>query len=384
MSLKKWFSSKTAKSRREDAVDVDDLITLQRYGEAEEQLGRFLKKRPYDLRARQKLAELYKKTGRLEEAATEYMEIADKYAKEGFHDKALALLAQVSKLASVADKVWPKIERLRRAKELEQLRPAIMEALLGRRSGSSQSTVASIKFDRLWSSLVRTRLVDRLDAAQLKQLFGAFRIESSEPKDEIARRGQKLEAMFFLVSGKVEVVVTLPGGSSPVLRVLEAGALFGEQALFEHKPWVATYRTAEKSMLLRLDRHGLETALHGNPDPRGLLDALREQQMDTVVAEAVGKTLDDLTHGLSLHQGPSRPGPTGQMCHRRDVRRGVGTFGERHDSNDECSSRCGAGCMSGGTRDPDSNRRSKRRGGSQSTARSGESGGGRGAGPGSR
>ena len=292
MSLKKWFSSKPAKSRPEEAIDVDDLITLQRYGEAEEQLKRFLKKRPYDLRARQKLAELYKKTGRLDEAATEYMEIADKYAKEGFHDKALALLAQVSKLASVADKVWPKIERLRRAKELEQHRPAIMEALVGRRSGSSQSTAASIKFDRLWSSLVRSRLVDRLDTEQLKKLFGAFRVESSEPKDEIARRGQKLEAMFFLVSGKVEVVVTLPGGSSPVLRVLEAGALFGEQALFEHKPWVATYRTAEKSMLLKLDRHGLETALHGNPDPRGLLEALREQKMDTVVAEAVGQTLD--------------------------------------------------------------------------------------------
>ncbi len=293
MSLKKWFSSQPAKSRPEEAVDVDDLITLQRYGEAEEQLQRFLRKSPYDLRARQKLAELYKKTGRLDEAATEYMEIADKYAKEGFHDKALALLAQVSKLAPVADKVWPKIERLRRAKELEQHRPAIMEALLGRRSGSSQSTVASIKFDRLWSSLVRTRLVDRLDTEQLKQLFSAFRIESSEPKDEIARRGQKLEAMFFLVSGKVEVMVTLPGGSSPVLRVLEAGSLFGEQALFEHQPWVATYRTAEKSMLLRLDRHGLETALHGNPDPRGLLDVLREQKLDTVVAEAVGKTLDD-------------------------------------------------------------------------------------------
>ena len=293
MSLKKWFSSKPAKSRPEEAVDVDDLITLQRYGEAEELLKRFLKKSPYDLRARQKLAELYKKTGRLDEAATEYMEIADKYAKEGFHDKALALLAQVSKLAPVADKVWPKIEHLRRAKELEQHRPAIMEALLGRRSGSSQSTAASIKFDRLWSSLVRTRLVDRLDTEQLKQLFSAFRIESSEPKDEIARRGQKLEAMFFLVSGKVEVVVTLPGGSSPVLRVLEAGSLFGEQALFEHQPWVATYRTAEKSMLLRLDRHGLETALHGNPDPRGLLDVLREQKLDTVVAEAVGKTLDD-------------------------------------------------------------------------------------------
>ena len=114
MSLKKWFGSQPAKGKPE-VLDVDDLITLQRYDEAEEELQRFLSKRPYDLRARQKLAELYKKTGRLEEAAKEYMEIADRYAREGFHDKALALLAQVSKLTPVADKVWPKVERLRRA-----------------------------------------------------------------------------------------------------------------------------------------------------------------------------------------------------------------------------------------------------------------------------
>jgi hypothetical protein len=290
VSLKKWFGSQAARGKPE-VLDVDDLITLQRYEEAEAELQRSLSKSPYDLRSRQKLAELYKKTDRLDEAAKEYMEIADRYAKEGFHDKALALLAQVSKLTPVADKVWPKVERLRRAKKLEQHRPAIMEALVGRRSGSPQSTAASIQFDRLWTSLLRTQLVDRLEAEQLTQLFRAFSFETLEAKEEIARRGQTLEAMFFLASGKVEVVVTLPGGSTPVLRALEPGAMFGEQALFEHKPWVATYRTAEKTMLLKLDRHGLETALHGNPDPRGLLQALREQQMDSQVAEAVGKAL---------------------------------------------------------------------------------------------
>lgn len=291
MSLKKWFGSTPAKGQPE-VLDVDDLITLRRYDEAEQELNSALRKHPYDLRLRQKLAEVYKRTGRLDEAAREYMEIADRYAKDGFHDKALALLAQVSKLTPIADKVWPKIERLRRAKKLEQQRPAIMEALVGRRSGSTQSTAASIQFDRLWTSLSRTRLIDQLEEEQLTQLFRAFRFQTLEPKEEIARRGQKLEAMFFLASGKVQVVVALPGGSTPVLRVLEPGVLFGERSLFEHEPWVATYRTVERTMLLKLDRHGLETALLGNPDPRGLLKALREQQMDTQIAEAVGKALE--------------------------------------------------------------------------------------------
>jgi len=292
VSLKKWFGSRAAKGKPGE-VDDDALVTLERYEEEEAQLQKLLEKKRYDLRSRQKLAELYKKTGRLDEAASEYMEIADQYAKEGFHDKALALLAQVSKLTRMADKVWPKVERLRRAKQLEQHRPAIMEALVGRRSVSTGSTAASIQFDRLWTTIARTHLVDQLDADQLTRLFQSYQIVSFEPNAEVARRGQQLEAMFFLASGKVEVVVAIPGGSSPVLRALEAGALFGEKALFEHQPWVATYRTAEKSILLKLDRHGLETALHGNPDQQGLLDALREQQMDTVVAEAVGRTLGE-------------------------------------------------------------------------------------------
>ena len=292
MSLKKWLRRQPAKSKPEE-FDADDLMTVGRFDEAEEQLKKFLKKKPYDLRSRQKLAELYKRTNRLNEAAAEYMEIADQYAKEGFHDKALALLAQVSKLTRMADKVWPKVERLRRAKQLEQHRPAIMEALVGRRSVSSGSTAASIQFDRLWTIIARTHLVDQLDAEQLKQLFQAFQIVNLEPKAEIARRGQKIEAMFFLASGKVEVSVTLPGGSSPVLRALEPGSLFGDQALFERKPWLASYRTSEKSLLLKLDRQGLESALLGNPDPRGLIDALRAQGLDNEVADAVRRTLGE-------------------------------------------------------------------------------------------
>ena len=287
MSLKKWFGSLPEKIKPEE-LDIDDLMTLERFDEAEERLRRVLKNSPYDLRHRQKLAELYKKTGRLDAAAKEYMEIADQYAKEGFHDKALALLAQVSKLSRMADKVWPKIERLRRAKKLEAQRPAIMEALVGRRSGSSDSTTASIQFDRLWQNVSRTRLVDRLEAEQLKHLFQSFQVVSLDSGEEFIRRGQQFEALFFVASGKVEISIPLAGGSAPVLRVLEAGAIFGEQALFEHKPWIANYRAAGKTLLLKLDRQGLEAALLGNPDPRGLLSALREQQMDTTVAEALG------------------------------------------------------------------------------------------------
>ncbi len=76
-----------------------------------------------------------------------------------------------------------------------------------------------------------------------------------------------------------------------MLRSFEPGDLIGERALLEHQPWPATYRVAESGMVLKLDPSGLESALHGNPDPRSLLNALREQGLDAQVASTVERAL---------------------------------------------------------------------------------------------
>ena len=63
------------------------------------------------------------------------------------------------------------------------------------------------------------------------------------------------------------------------------------QALLERQAWPATYRTTEPVVLLKLGRQALEEALQGNPDPRALLNALREQRLDAEVIAEVGKIL---------------------------------------------------------------------------------------------
>ena len=89
----------------------------------------------------------------------------------------------------------------------------------------------------------------------------------------------------------MEVSVTVTSGETTVIRSLEPGDVAGDQALLQRTAWRATYRTAEPVVLLILRRPGLESALQGNPNPRGLLDALREQRLDSEVAAAVQKTL---------------------------------------------------------------------------------------------
>jgi tetratricopeptide (TPR) repeat protein len=289
VSFTKWFGRRSAGADAE-GLSIDDLITLERWDEAEKHLKGILRKKPYDQRARLKLAEVFKNTGRMSEAVQEYLAVADRYAADGFHDKALALMAQATKLAPVAEKIWPKIQRVRRAKKLERYRTSIMEALLGRRRTSHGQTAISIQFDRLWESLSHCHLVDSLSVNQLHSLFRAFRVTQIGAGEVVVKQGQELEAMFFLAQGNIEIVTTLSGGTTPVLRVFEPGALFGERALFDRKPWPATYRTGERCVLLKLDREGLANALKGNDDPRGFLQALRESQLDSVVVNAVGST----------------------------------------------------------------------------------------------
>jgi CRP-like cAMP-binding protein len=91
------------------------------------------------------------------------------------------------------------------------------------------------------------------------------------------------------VAGEISARVVLPNGSTTDIRSFRGGDLIGEQALFGHQPWPAVYVAASKTMALVLDRGGLEKALLGEADPKGLLDALRADRSDEEVYAAISK-----------------------------------------------------------------------------------------------
>lgn len=293
MSIKKWLSDR-GKPKEPEPIIVDDLIILEQWNEAEKFLKDRLKKSSGDLQARLKLAEVYERTSRPREAVEEYSWVADRYASEGYFDKAIAMLTKATRMAPMEATLQLKMQRVQRMRKFDQRLAKVMKSLsaLDGQKGAT-ATTSYLELRRVWGELAVSDLMDHLDNDQLGRLLQVMELVKVGRDKTIVEKGQHLEELYLITRGNVEVQLELPNGETTVIRGLEPGDVVGDRALLEQTAWAATLQTTEPVVLLKLSRPSLENILQGNPDPRGLLDALREQRLDSEIATAVEKTLRD-------------------------------------------------------------------------------------------
>ena len=273
---------------------IEDLIVLERFEEAEDRLKARLKKRPDDLHAHLRLAEVYTELKRGDSAVQEFVFVAEEYARDGFYDKGIALLNKASRLMPLDEKLRQKAAALQTAKRLEHKRAA---AVKGLRQGGAAGNAWAMEVQRWWHHLARGPLIQGLPEDQVQRLFGALALTRWEKGSPVAEKGATGEELYLVLRGTLEArLVRGDGGgaaeggaASHELRTFGAGDILGESVLLQRRPWPATYVATEDSTLLTLTRLGLEKALMGNPDPRGLLEALRRQGNDQAVVDIVGK-----------------------------------------------------------------------------------------------
>jgi CRP-like cAMP-binding protein len=79
--------------------------------------------------------------------------------------------------------------------------------------------------------------------------------------DEIVKEGDRGAGFFLITEGKVEI---LRGGSK--LNTLGPGEFFGEMALLDSHPRVATVRAVEDTQCLAMSRWDFVAELRANPD----------------------------------------------------------------------------------------------------------------------
>ncbi len=289
--LSKGSQKVPLKGSGNQSYSIEDLITLERYDEALQELELRTKRNPRDTYAHLKLAEVYGLKRAVAKAVDQYLFVVDLYTEEGFYDRALALLVKVSKLAPGDQAIAGRIVRINRLKALEMSKSQVVQGLLESTADANPlERLSPIEAQQIWQGIAGSRLVERLPSEQLHRLMATVAVQDWNPGEVVAAVGSTVERMFLIAAGQLEVVFDdTVSGKSIQLRTLGPGDLFGEGSLLEHRPWPATYRVCERSRLLRFDRQSLERALTGNSNPLVLLEALRCQQNDRQVALAVEK-----------------------------------------------------------------------------------------------
>ncbi len=282
--------------RRKRPVDVDDreltiedLVTLERYDEAHDQLKARLKLVPKDLHAHLRLAEVYLALKNVQKALDEYVYVADSQADDGFFDKAIAILGKAIRLAP-GDEMLPKrIEKYRYMKRLEKRRQLAVEGLLANKTTQARSAGnRKLEVELLWNKIAKSHLVGKLSAVNLKKLFSVMQMARIKQDKRLAEAGSSLPIMYLVVDGIVEAT-TIVNGRPTNIRSFSTGDLIGESVLLERKTWPATYTVSEAATVFKLDRDGLEEVMRGNEDPVAFLSVMRLQQNDRDVSANIQK-----------------------------------------------------------------------------------------------
>jgi tetratricopeptide (TPR) repeat protein len=274
MVFKRMFRGGTREDRAEPE-SLEDLIVLERYEEAEQRLKARLRENPDDLHSFLKLAEVHTALRRVGDAVEDYLHVADEYARDGFYEKGIALLGRARKLIPADDALPLKIAALEQIKALEHKRAAAVEGV--RQSGASGIATSSrvLALQRGWTALATSRLIGDLATDQVRRLFSAFDFVNPEVGDVLAREDEQRPILFLLVGAQLEAAA-----DGTQVRRFGPRDILGETALFERGAWPVTLTVTEPGLVLALDRAGVERVLAGNPDPRGLLAALRARGID--------------------------------------------------------------------------------------------------------
>lgn len=120
-------------------------------------------------------------------------------------------------------------------------------------------------FTEAASLVARVPLFRSLDVARLAELVSLLRVRRLPAGYRLLRRGERSDAMYFLVEGRLVV----RGGRHR--RILEPGAFFGELSLVEERPRAVTVTAIEPSRLLELRAADFHRLLAGDPELRAAL-----------------------------------------------------------------------------------------------------------------
>jgi voltage-gated potassium channel len=113
-----------------------------------------------------------------------------------------------------------------------------------------------------WQTVANVPLFAGLDAARIAEIARLLKRQVVPAQFAVVRRGDPADAMFFIMSGDVQVDIT------PAPVRLGRGQYFGEIALIRDTVRTATVTTLSECQLLSLDVADFRRLLENNPASR--------------------------------------------------------------------------------------------------------------------
>jgi len=124
---------------------------------------------------------------------------------------------------------------------------AVLALLAGILATGFAEEIKRREFVRIWELVARVPFFADVGAVTISDIVGRLRSRSYAAGTTVLRRGTPGDAMYFIVSGEVEIRI----GTRPVY--LRDGAFFGEMALLDRRPRSADVVTVSACTLLILN-----------------------------------------------------------------------------------------------------------------------------------
>jgi hypothetical protein len=242
---------------------------------------------------RLRLSDLLLKTGKEDDAVAVLVDLADDLSREGFPEKAIAVLRKVERirrrdveevsLAPLHHKAEPLPESEEWPEPVASPEPKPRKPRVVT-DDFFQAWVVDVLRDRLHPpdavvplpgytpSLAASPLFVGLGEAAARTLIQGLRLLRAEPGDILLTEGEPGESAYILASGSVRVHVSGADGRSWAIGTLPAGSFFGEIAALSGRTRMATVVAAGPCELLEVDRPALERITAAHPRLRTVLE----------------------------------------------------------------------------------------------------------------
>lgn len=227
-------------------------------------------------------AEILALAGNTAEAVREYCELAEKFAKDGFYAKAIALYKKVLRLDPSREDVHQNLARAIEANRLAS-RP-LEERLPDVKAEPAPEAGPPTETDRL-KELEASKLFSEFTGDALREILTSTSLRSYHEGDIIVTEGESGSSLFLIVSGDVKVFTRGQEGEHIQLAELGPGDFFGEVSLLTGRPRTATITAKNRVMAIELTRASVDGIADEHPEVLEVLKEFYEKRtQDTVEA----------------------------------------------------------------------------------------------------